>query len=294
MKKIQVTPMVEVREEDEGLSASKYAEYFEAIVANDAAFVDHFLSSASSDERLRLVNTRFELRDVECPFFRKEISSADVAVTLPLHVAVTNSSLAAARVLVKHGADWFSCDEKGNNILHACVVTSVYFPNLESELVATMEELIEDELTHDEFKQLMLQENEDRFRPSEFAFQQETMKIGDALFWKIQERNCRHEKHGMTSFRWFDVTEYETTRHFRSPLVLMTYLSRDKAMDMRKLILQCPLISRWICLKFRVNMFPIFIWFLMRLSLVLVTMATDRADHQFDTMLDTMSGNETE
>ena len=218
-------PLAQKNFEMQSLSFEKYSEYFEAIVANDDAFLEHFLSSASEEERLRLVNTRFELTDVECPYFRKEISNADVAVTLPLHVAVTNSSLAAARVLIKHGADLFVCDDKGNNLLHACVVTSVYFPKVEMELLATLEEWIDVDLSGEEFEKLLMQENEGRFRPHEYAFQQEAIRIGEALYWKLNESRSRLEKQGMTSFRWFDVTEYETTRHFRSPLVLMPWLA---------------------------------------------------------------------
>ena len=41
--KIKVKPMVEVQETEQGLLLGKYSAYFEAIVANDDEFLEHFL-----------------------------------------------------------------------------------------------------------------------------------------------------------------------------------------------------------------------------------------------------------
>ena len=261
------------------LPYTEYSKYFDAIVRDNVSHINELLSATSTPaERYRLVNAEFDFKDVTCPYFRAEVEKGGTAIVLPLHVAITNNSLRIADLLLNHGANMLVMDSMGHNLLHACVVTAFYRPELENKLCETLCEfikLIEKEKLH----RLLIQENHYSLRPLEFAIEQGTLDLASHFVWSMKDYMCtRLEHHGVTSYSWHDVTEYETTqRHAHSPLVLLTLLDQRHTIRAAK-VLECPLFGSWIKTKIKINMIPITIWALLRVLYVAVYFILDRND----------------
>ena len=180
------------------LKLNRHGQYFEAIINNNADYVEALLSSLKPRRRDWLMNTAFDLKDASSLNLSRVISDKDTAISLPLHLAVTTHSLDVARVLIKHGADVYQANDDGCNVLHAVVMAVFYEPSSMESSVEVVKRFLDD-LPPKTATELLLQENKLRFRPVEYASQQQALPIMAAYIYAIEDEfKFNKTTHGLT------------------------------------------------------------------------------------------------
>ena len=155
MTKIKVKPSVRG---DNSLDYYKHSDYFEAIIANNYKFIENVFSSKDISDKDRLMNSKFALKQKKA-FSSEEVKRGHSAIVYPLHLAVTNQSLDVARVLIKHGADIHQTDDEGRNVLHACVISAVYSPEMEEKIGATLQQFVGELVDRETLRHLLYTED---------------------------------------------------------------------------------------------------------------------------------------
>ncbi len=95
-----------------------------------------------------------------------------------------------------------------------------------------------------------------------------------AIFNEQQIYKCNRGHLGMRREVWYDVTDYEcwknpAARRSRSPLELLSFLTyEDLEKPSARKFFASPVFATWMYIKFRMNLFPLVVWFLLR---VLIT-----------------------
>lgn len=253
------------------LPLPEYQDWFYLIVNNRVDQMTEILNTADDNEKHKLVNGHFDC-DVNVKGSSQE---AEDSVTIPLHLAVSCCSKDAAQLLLNTGADPLQVGIYNYNVLHSCVVMSFEKPDVEEkvcDMIGWLFEHLDPQVMH----KLLTAENSDGFRPIEFAAQQCCLQI---LLTLLESKGIvSAEKHcGMAVYRYHDITEYEFgSRHAKSPLTMLPY------MDIRCLkhpstgnFMKHPLIMSWLEKKLKANYLMMFMWFMIRISLILTYIMLD-------------------
>jgi hypothetical protein len=189
----------------------------------------------------------------------------------PLSVCAACVSRSALRVLIQHGCRVCQQDPRdGYTLLHALVALAVYEPHKEAPLME-LYELIRQLIPSETIKQLLHTENNEGFRPLEFAAKEGQYGLLWAMYNTEGVYLARHEVRGGVEYKWYDITEYETygkgqqCRWSWSPLLSIMMMDKERFTQQSTLhFLHSQFLTKWLQAKRNCTFIPILFLFFLR------------------------------
>ena len=261
------------------IPVKNYQGYFDALVFNDADYIEDTIKFCESRSEVDfLLNQPFDYEDDE---YNKVVHEHFYKPTIPFHLAVSNNAKDATRILIANGINTQSMDKNGNNVIHSLITASAYVPEQEERLFE-MYNWLKGVLGENNLNDLLMSENKDGFRPIEYAAQQGTLLLMQAIFETKGKYVVREEVRGFFSYRWHDVTDYESgPRIWKSPVHLLLHLQKEKLKPQCTFnVINKSSITPWIKAKQGKNLIPAICWFLFRLCLILTFLILDNTSNK--------------
>ena len=238
------------------------------IFEDNVDFVRECLSQCDALQRNMLFNGRFQYEHSETLKDSKIICGRKSSCIYELPVVLA-CSLLSHRVLnyfLSNGCDILRQDVEGNNIIHAIISSAAFHP---SKDFSTLYRSIVEELHLPELRTLLHMENNEGYRPLEYAAKMQTFDLVDCIL-KTRDVYAIHKStEGNYEYVWYDVTDYEsndgTERQDKSPLLLLTQMTRE-GINHRgtRRLLSSPLLTSWLNFKKGLNAPSFWIWFFFR------------------------------
>ena len=242
--------------------------WYEALIADDVAFVNELLSICSEEETNLLLNGRFMFEMSNCSSWvdNDRFKIPPCNFHLPVCLAMSFHCTQTLMTLIKMGADMFQQDIHGHNLVHALLLVSAThaggdYSSLYKNIMATM--------TTEQKQQLLFMENDDGYRPLEFAGLLEEFHLQLVIFRTRGVYLFSRGNQGMYERLVYDVTDYETIgrrgRRNKSPLEMMVLVTKagvSSELD-RKALMSIP-IQKWCQFKKSCNQVCFRVWFLLR------------------------------
>ena len=249
-----------------------FSEFFEAIIEDDVAKLRNVLEAVPREQRKSLLTSHFEFQD---QVYQKYFPTTIYSPCLPLHLAVFCGARDVIKLFLFLHLNLEGRDVRGYCILHALVAYNFYHPNAVDRAVGLFE-FLEHRLHTETMKHLLMMENDDQYRPIEFAAQQGTLRLLQAMM--LSETYAVEQKTiGLNTFTMIDVTDYETgDRKYKSPLFFLVHLSRKKLGQAEvPEVVHGPLFKTWKRVKLRCNIVPIIVWAVVRITILITHLAAD-------------------
>ena len=159
----------------------------------------------------------------------------------------------------------------GNTFLH-CIIAYASMRSEEDEQQATTGiNFIKTILSEDEFKEILLTENDDYLRPIELAAHLGTFILFKYLFENSNLYMTKTETRSIYTVQYYDVTEYVNgKRRFKSPLYLLMFLDKSKHhhKSTHYMFLDDPMASWFTAVKYS-NMPAQVIWAFLRIIFII-------------------------
>ena len=269
----------------------QHRKWFNALVDDDASFVDDVLKVKAPHELQLYLNGPFEygdrsvMRDVRGKLFGR--SSLIGLMRAPIMVAVRYGSRNVLTAILALGADIDLCDECGCNVFHSMVMLCPVHNDIEGDMV-DMFSYVTRTIGHDMCKKLLLAENNRGLRPLELAADQGLFKLVKAILHTPRVYLIAEQNLGVITYQMFDITEYENScctgsRNGKSPLAYLTYMDKDTSAkpDSKELLEWLPF-KQWQRYKVRANVPWLVLWFLQRLltTMFIVTLLMEYSPGQ--------------
>ena len=172
-------------------------------------------------------------------------------------VRFSSSFLQVIEFLIKFGADPCQQDCDRNTVVHSIICQAYYHPQHESRFVVNIQHFLA-LLTDKQLKSLFKMENYFGLRPVEFAAQLGLCELLQAFMDIPGVYLYRVENYGMTQYRYYDVTDYESTSgrpSTKSPLTLLTFTDEPNLHKntYQQLHSNSSLFAKWYEAKFLTN-----------------------------------------
>ena len=152
-----------------------------------------------------------------------------------------------------------------------------YHPELEDTILHSFQHLVT-LLSEDQIRSILLAENAYSLRPVEFAAQHGSCHMVMAIMDIPGVYLYREERHGLTTYQWYDVTDYEASaeRFAKSPLLMLTFVDA-KAVDSNgfKHLHSESLVWNWFDAKFKTNIPFILMLFTFRVLYIICYFVRD-------------------
>src|SRR6218665_104048 len=184
-----------------------YSSWLEAIKNDDHVVVSRTLGTSTETERKRRLHEEIEFLDIESA---KHISSRPCKFTRPFTLAVVYGSINVCHVMIHNDVDVCLVESGSYNFIHCLFCVAFYQPENEEAVVKTYNSLCR-MLSVDVIRKLLHMEESNGLRPLEFAAQQRTLQLMSAIFYTPEVYVRRQHSTGLTVYKWYDVTEYQTT-----------------------------------------------------------------------------------
>ena len=198
---------------------------------------------------------------------------------LPLAIAAVAGATNSIKALLEAGVCPIQVDCHGNNVVHSMIAFLHYHSDMEDAIISKFQLLVAT-VCVDFMKVILHHENSFGLRPIEFAAQHGQGSIVLAILNTPGVYLTKQQQCGLTSYKWYNITEYESTghesRYNKSPLRIMTYADKEAIHDGTLInTLQTNVIKSWLSKKLSVNLPLLVIWSLMRICFVAAYMAVE-------------------
>ena len=244
-------------------------EFWHRVIYEDKVdFVKECLTQCDALERKLLLNGRFQYEQSKTFKDSKHICGRKPSCIykLPVLLGCSFMSHRVLRLFIENGCDILQQDIGGNNIFHGIISSAAFYP---SKDFSTLYRYIIEELPLLELRTLLYMENDEGYRPLEYAAKMQAFDLVDCILKTRDVYAIRRSTEGVYEHIWYDVTDYEANdtseRLDKSPLLLLTQMTRE-GINQRgtRRLLRSPLLTSWVDFKKGVNV-PIFaIWFFFR------------------------------
>ena len=214
----------------------------------------------------KLISGHFEFGD---SVMRKQVGAGPCSsVQLPLAIAAVAGATHSIKALLQAGVCPRQVDCHGNNVVHSMIAFLHYHSEMEEAIISTFQLLVET-LNVDMMRAILHHENSFGLRPIEFAAQHGQGSMVLAIMNTPGVYLRKEQVYGLTTYKWYDITEYESTgsnfRNFRSPLLLMSCVDSAAAnTNTFCKFIESSAVQAWYAKKYRMNLPIIFLWFLIR------------------------------
>ena len=250
-------------------------EWLDALRTDNVEAATAFLQSTSTKYKDFLMNSDIPgyNKHIQRPSHRKKLSSCtsmEFRITKPLHAAAIFHSHAVLRLLLESGVDVLQVDSCQNNVVHMLVYADYTYSvhgTKHGETLAHLQEL----LSPEELKSLMVAENMFLLRPLEFAALYGCNYMLAIILQTKDVYLTMEENMGYNIVQYFDLSDYELfdrglpPRFFKSPLYFLIFAETSRLeMVGSNAVFGDPMLQSWIHAKIVMNWPFVFIWFLFR------------------------------
>ena len=152
-----------------------------------------------------------------------------------------------------------------------------YHPELEDTILHSFQHLVT-LLSEDQIRSILLAENTYSLRPLEFAAQHGSCHMVMAIMDIPGVYLYRKERHGLTTYQWYDVTDYEGSaeRFPKSPLLVLTFMDEAVAATKGFQHLHSDSVAaKWFDAKFKTNIPFLFMLFVFRVLYITSYLVVD-------------------
>ena len=253
------------------LPFGKFTFWFEMLERNDLESAREIVGSADPKEKDLLLNGEFVSDDHY--FCGRTVKPTPCHVKTPLAVAACGRSGELIEYLLSSGSDPAKITSVGN-IIHILIHTDY----LRQEDFTDVFDTIAKNVSHEQMKTMLFQEDKNGLRPLELAARLSAFGIFERIFNMKGVYRFPKWRDGQHIFTCFDVTDYETfprSKRRQSPLLLISETDPDcaKKQQTRKLLFS-NVMKQWIRYKYLGNMIFIVLWAIFRLALVTTYIST--------------------
>ena len=192
---------------------------------------------------------------------------------LPLALAIISGASKTIKLLLGSHIWLKQVDCHGNNFIHSLIAYVAYNPEMEDRLISVYADIVR-ELDGQDLRNVLHQENRHGLRPLEFAAQHGQGSFVMAILNTPDVYLTKQETHGLTRYKWYNITEYESrynvsggsgSRCCKSPLLLMTYVDKARALtDSYGKFIESDAIRSWFRSKLLLNIPLLVFWFFLR------------------------------
>ena len=238
------------------------------IIEDNVDFIRECLSQCDALQRNMLLNGRFQYEHSETLKNSKPICGrkSSCIYELPVVLACSFLSHRVLNLFLENGCNIRQQDSEGNNIIHAIISSASIHPLKD---FSTLYRSIVEELHLPELKTLLYMENNEGYRPLEYAAKMQTFDLVDCILKTRDVYAIHRSLEGVYERVWYDVTDYEandgTERQDKSPLLLLTQMTREGINHRGTRRLLCsPLLTSWMNFKKGLNAPSFWIWFFFR------------------------------
>ena len=149
------------------LSMAEHKDLYDAIIKDDVQEVYYILDSYSTLKK-RVLSGKF---DISLKSGNRNGSEPDI--TNVWHLVATLCSQDMVLFWLKEGVDIFAKDGLKYNVLHSMILASALEPEMEDQHIKNYKVLTQN-ITTEEKRALLMEENNDKMRPLEFAMHMAT------------------------------------------------------------------------------------------------------------------------
>jgi hypothetical protein len=228
--------------------------YFEAIIRDDADYVDATIEKIPKGSLECILNGNFEFEhptllftkaanEVNQDFFIRQMN-----VKRPLSLAALFKSKNVFNILIDRGSNPFMPDTNHNNILHILIFGSFYQPQSEKDYIQIYHLLIS-RIQHDVQRRYLLHsENLDTLRPIEMALKLKRFTFFREILYTSGVDRTVAGGSGAINCSVFDMSSYAAIgeRQNRSPLYLLFDTTEEEFQGLAEShLLQDPVIRAW-------------------------------------------------
>ena len=221
----------------------------------------------STDEKGTLVNSEISW-DYTFQDIHVEPCLPLLKINKPLALAVVFGATSTISLLLENGANLFSTDDLGNNIIHCLINVSWHDQKCESQAEQTYVWLREN-LPRTSLKRLLLAENNGGLRPLELAANLGILSLFLQIF-RTEGVYVTSKRVGIHRVEYFDIHEYcmsvsANCRARKSPLILMSSLCETQMGKICKYFQPGNPIREWAEVKIHQRLFYVAVLLLSRL-----------------------------
>lgn len=190
----------------------------------------------------------------------------------PFILAAAYGSQSVLHCMLTNGCDVLQTDTYDYNVIHALIYIAYLQLHVEERANGTLL-FLKEQVTKEQFENLLLSENSKGLRPLEMAAHLGTFLIFHTIFETKGVYLTRESVQGIYTTQWFDVTDYESchpgNRRNKSPLLSLTLVDKCKVgcPHARELLTNSPaglIMRKWIDIKMACNRPLTLVWFLIR------------------------------
>ena len=253
------------------LSFEKFTFWFEILERNDLESTREMIESACSEEKDLLLNGEFVTEDHS--ICGKTVEATQCHIKTALALAASGRSVKLMEYLLSSGADPTRKTSVGN-VIHILIHTNY----LRQEDFTDAFDIIAKNVSHDQMKAMLFQEDNNGLRPLELAARLSAFGIFERIFNTKGIYRFPKWRDGKHIFNLHDVTEYENfprSKRRPSPILLLseTDTACAKQQHTRKLLFS-NVIQEWIRYKYLTNLVFIVLWAVFRVVLVISYIST--------------------
>ena len=275
-------------------------EWLDALRTDDVESAAAFLRDASAKYKDFLMNGDIATLNSNCldpsqrhPSHKR--SSMEFAIIKPLHAAAVFHSHAVLRLLSTSGVDIQQMDCWKNNVLHMLIFADSV-ANVRKTKYAETLAYLQDLLSENDMRSLLMAENELALRPLEFAALHGCASLASVIMHTKGVYLIKEESVGYDVVQYFDVSDYELfndglpPRFFNSPLALLVTNENSRIGLTSNTIFRDPGFKSWTHSKIMMNWPFVFIWFLFRICYIVLFVSAS-TENSWPTVITNGSNN---
>ena len=251
------------------LKVEQNKEWLDAILSDDKNTIELTLKNCEEEQKDKYLNGYFEFTKNNLPVKNCACEldkSGKFTFSHCWLMAVAFGSGGVAESFIRHGCNVLTIDDNGRNAIHCLIYICFMRRDCEKEMLKMLQ-LIVKNIPSSVMNDLLLQEDQDRLRPLEYALHLGVSSVVLQIFSFVSVHTTKKQYHGTSITWWIDITEYEKSgeRMYRSPLLLFAMYDRANIDDKSfKDLFFSPVTQKWMVAKYKALRVFLLLWFLSR------------------------------
>ncbi len=259
------------------LNLDEYGFWLDAILEDNHVLVEQTLSNSSEKEKYKLFFGTFDFKEPSLKVNRRDRRL--VSFTPAVCMAFAMNAKKVVKVFLQNGLDTRKRNKKlGNNLIHLLAYISYVNPGSEEDM-RQMYRIIQDNISSEQLRDMLLSESATGLRPLEYAMSLDMVGLAHEILQCKNTYLVKEVCHGVSTTNYYDISDYEVVggRLTRSPLFFLLLFDASKMQDpeYRRLAGDSSLSKQWIDAKFRGTIPLLLTWAIIRLFFIVIFYTSD-------------------
>ena len=259
------------------LNLDEYGFWLDAILEDNYILVEQTLSNSPENEKYKLFYGTFDFKEPSLNIDPKD--KRLVAFPAAICMAFAMNAKKVVKTFLQNGLDTRKRNKKrGYNFIHLLAYISSVNPESEEDM-RQMYKIIQDNVSSEELKDMLLSESFTGLRPLEYAMSLELVGLSFDILQCKDTYLVKEVCNGVSKTNYYDITDYEVVggRMTTSPLFFLLLFDAARMQDpaYRRLAADSNLSKQWIDAKFRGTIPLLMVWAIIRVFFVLMFYCSD-------------------